>query len=127
MNNFTELGRGRSPKIFEITERDPRYAYEAYPFVLDAVESAAAEFAEVRHISGRELCDGIRELALARFGPLAKDVLNFWGIRTTGDFGNIVFNLVGEGLLLKTEEDSLADFMDVYDFDTAFEQKYDDA
>ena len=62
-------------------------------------------------------------MPLARFGPLAKDVLNFWGVRATEDFGNIVFNLVEAGLLLKTKEDSLADFIDVYDFDAAFEQE----
>jgi len=127
MNHFTELNRKLSPKIVDITERDGRYAYEAYPFVMEAVESSVAELSEARHITGRELCERIRELALERFGPMAKDVLCFWGIRTTADFGNIVFNLVGEGLLLKTDEDSLADFIDVFDFDTAFEQGGGDA
>jgi uncharacterized repeat protein (TIGR04138 family) len=116
------LEKRKSPKILAITERDTRYAYEAYPFVLGGVETAVAALDEPRHVSGAELCDSLREIALARFGPLAKDVLNFWGIRATADFGNIVFHLVEAGLLLKTEEDSLADFIDVYDFDAAFEE-----
>jgi uncharacterized repeat protein (TIGR04138 family) len=113
----------KDPEILAVAEGDPRYAYEAYPFVLGGVEAAMAALEEARHVSGGELCESLRELALARFGPLAKDVLNFWGVRATQDFGNIVFNLVEAGLLLKTEEDSLADFIDVYDFDAAFEQE----
>jgi uncharacterized repeat protein (TIGR04138 family) len=127
MTHFTELSRKLSPKIVDITERDRRYAYEAYPFVMEAVERSVADLAEKHHITGRELCEAIRALALTRFGPMAKDVLHFWGIHATVDLGNIVFNLVGEGLLLKTEEDDLADFIDVYDFDTAFERDSDDA
>lgn len=122
MDEFIGFEGQKHPQILAITEGDPRYAYEAYPFVLGGVEAAVAALEEARHVSGGELCESLRELALGRFGPMAKDVLNFWGVRTTEDFGNIVFNLVEAGLLLKTEEDSLADFIDVYDFDAAFEQ-----
>jgi len=122
MDELMGIARHRDPEILAITERDPRYAYEAYPFVLGGVERAVAALEESRHVSGGELCESLRQLALVRFGPLAKDVLNFWGIRTTMDFGNIVFNLVEACLLLKTEQDSIADFINVYDFDAAFEE-----
>ncbi len=124
MDNIAELGKEVMLKIEGIRERDRRYAPEAYLFVIDAVESVLREISEMRHISGRELCDGIRKLAVARFGPMAKEVLNFWGIHTTEDFGRVVFNLVDAGVLLKTEEDRIDDFLDVYRFDEVFERDY---
>jgi len=124
MDNYTELRKEVTGKVEAIRTRDHRYHADAYLFVIDAVESVLIELAAVRHISGGELCDGIRKLAAARFGPMAKEVLNFWGVRSTGDFGNIVFNLVGAGLLLTTERDRIDDFLDVYDFDDAFERDY---
>jgi uncharacterized repeat protein (TIGR04138 family) len=124
MDHITELRREVNGKIEAIRTRDKRYHADAYLLVIDAVESVLLEICEVRHISGEELCDGIRRLAISRFGPMAKEVLNFWGVRATEDFGNIVFNLVDAGLLLKTENDQIDDFHDVYDFDEAFEHDY---
>lgn len=77
---------------------------------------------EGRHVTGQELCMGLRDLALQRFGPLARTVLASWGIHSTEDFGRLVFALVDAGLLRKTDEDSLDDFRGVYDFDEAFGQ-----
>ena len=124
MDHFAELRKEVTGKIETIRALDERYHEDAYLFVIDAVESVLIEISEVRHISGAELCDGLRELAIARFGPMAKEVLNFWGVRGTEDFGNIVFNLVDAGLLLKTERDRIDDFVDVYDFDEVFERGY---
>jgi uncharacterized repeat protein (TIGR04138 family) len=124
MDHFTELGREVMLSVERIRAHDRRYSPEAYLLVIDAVESVLREISEVRHISGRELCDGIRTLAVAKFGPMAKEVLNFWGVRSTEDFGNIVFNLVDAGLLLKTEEDRIDDFFGVYDFAEVFELDY---
>jgi len=124
MDHFAELRKEVTGKIETIRSLDERYHEDAYLFVIDAVESVLIEISEVRHISGAELCDGLRELAIARFGPMAKEVLNFWGVRGTEDFGNIVFNLVDAGLLLKTERDRIDDFVDVYDFDEVFERGY---
>jgi len=121
MSHFSEQGERRSPKILEIVESEPRFAYEAYAFVLEALERVVQGLPAARHVTGRELCEGLRELAVGRFGPLAKDVLLFWGVRSTEDVGAIVFNLVGAGLLLTTDEDSPADFVNVFDFGTAFE------
>jgi uncharacterized repeat protein (TIGR04138 family) len=71
-------------------------------------------------VRGQELLDGLRQFALDQFGPLAKTVLNYWGVQRGEDFGEIVFNLVEVGILGKTDEDSRADFKGGYDFDVAF-------
>ena len=124
MENHLELQKEVRGKIETIRSRDRRYHADAYLFVIDAVEAVLLEISRMRHISGPELCDGLRTLGTARFGPMAKEVLNFWGVRATEDFGNIVFNLVDAGLLLKTEHDRIEDFIDVYDFGDAFERNY---
>ena len=72
-----------------------------------------------RHISGQELCEAIRRYALSQYGLLAKSVLNHWGINSTGDFGEIVFNLIDIGQMRKTDNDRREDFDGVYDFDQA--------
>jgi len=76
-----------------------------------------------RHVSGQELCLGLRDWAIKCFGPLARTVLESWGIRRTEDFGKIVFALVDVGLLRKTDEDNQEDFRGVFDFDDAFGQR----
>jgi len=79
---------------------------------------------ENRHVSGRQLCEGLRELALARWGPLATVVLHQWNIHATIDFGKIVFSLIEGGQMQKIEEDTIEDFRNVFDFKTAFEAEY---
>lgn len=73
-----------------------------------------------RHVSGRQLCLGLRDLAVHQFGVLARLVLAKWNIDSTEDFGRVVFALVDAGLLRKTDEDTLEDFRGVYDFEDAF-------
>ena len=122
------------PKLAEVISRDPRYAYEAYEFVDRALQHTqkmlgrerAAEVAPgdpKLHVSGRELLDGIRSLALVEFGLLARTVFSMWGVERTDDFGNIVFNLIDAGLMSKTDDDTLADFRGVYDFDSALDYR----
>lgn len=111
-------------KIERITKRDRRYKAQAYSFVMAAVEYRIAVLTEPRHITAAELLEGIRHSALKQFGPMAKQVFNFWGICTTEDFGAIVFNLVDEGLLSATEDDKLEDFSSIYDFRKVFEEDY---
>lgn len=113
-----------SDPIEAILERDPRYRVDAYVFVHDALSHTVDKLRRRRHVTGRELLDGIRELAVERFGLMALSVLNSWGVRTTDDFGNIVFNLVGAGLMGKTEDDKVEDFHAVYDFDEVFVRDY---
>ncbi len=75
---------------------------------------------ESRHVSGQQLCYGLRDFALQEYGLMARTVLKYWGIRNSLDFGRMVFALVEADLLQKTEEDRIEDFEDVFDFAEAF-------
>jgi uncharacterized repeat protein (TIGR04138 family) len=108
-----------------VAASDPRYRLEAYLFLMSSLEYTAGKLGRRGHVSGRELLDGIKDLARERFGPTAKIVLEHWGVTTTADFGEIVFNLVSAGVLGKTESDSRDDFKDVYDFSEVFEKHFD--
>ena len=107
-----------------ILTRDPRYAADAYIFVRAGLDYTVRRLEKPRHVSGRELLDGIREFALSEFGPMTQTVLNGWGIQRTEDVGEIVFNMVETGLLGKTENDSRADFANGYSFDEAFRKPF---
>lgn len=117
-------------KLREIRCRDPRYRPEAYLFVLEALKHTVRRLgreqkAETeRHVSGRDLLEGIRLLALQEFGPLGRVVFEHWGVRATEDFGEIVFLLVEAELLRKTSRDSKDDFKDGFDFEETFEKGY---
>ena len=76
------------------------------------------------HLTGQQLLEGIRLFALDQYGPMARSVLEHWGIKNCRDFGNIVFNLVECQVLGKTEEDCPEDFDGGYDFKTAFDMPY---
>jgi uncharacterized repeat protein (TIGR04138 family) len=104
----------------KLRERYPRYHETAYVFVLSALHHVIEGLPEPRHITGRELTEGVRDLAITRFGPMARNVLEHWGVRESADVGRLVFALVEAGILIKQEEDDLADFEDVFDFDEAF-------
>jgi len=108
----------------KIVEKDPRYSVEAYLFVLEALFCTRKKFKKEKHVSGQELLEGIKDLALNRYGSTAKMVFNHWGIKKTVDLGDIVFNMVNAKLLSKTEEDSLDDFKDVYNFEDVFIKDY---
>ena len=110
-------------KIQKLAGRSSRYKLEAYSFLLSALHHTMKKINPPRHITGREFCEGILEFAMDQFGPMARTVLDYWGIKNTLDFGTMVFDLVEVGLMRKTDEDSLDDFKDVYDFDTAFSKK----
>jgi uncharacterized repeat protein (TIGR04138 family) len=107
-----------------LRERYPEYHEGAYIFVLAALNHVLERLPEPRHISGAELAGGVRDLALDRFGPMARSVLEHWGVQETRDVGRIVFALVEFNVLIKQDEDSLADFADVFDFDEAFQTQY---
>jgi len=132
-------------KIAHLVRQDRRYRFEAYVFVFEALRYAQEQMglgaehpSEVhgaeeelggwsgsveerqtasRHLTGQELCHAIRRFALEQYGYMAKCVLNQWGVYTTGDFGNIVFNLIEIGEMRKTRDDKREDFDDVFDFD----------
>jgi uncharacterized repeat protein (TIGR04138 family) len=108
----------------QIRLRERRFDEHAYLFVLSALEFCQARLTERRHITGRELAIACRDLALDRFGVLARHVLNYWGVRSTADLGDIVFTLVELNLLISQPTDTRDDFLAVFDFDEAFEQNY---
>ena len=106
--------------VTRILRRDPRYEREAYDFVQDALRRKISAIGEVRHLSARELLESIREFAIESFGPLARTVFTHWGVRTTDDFGQVVFNLIDEEDMGKTDDDHIEDFAAVYDFADVF-------
>ena len=110
--------------LTRLQERHPRYRRCAYVFLLDALHEVIARQEERRHISGQELVEGARALAIARFGPLARTVLEYWGIHSTDDVGELVFALVDIGVLVKRAEDRREDFEDLFDFEQVFDHDY---
>jgi uncharacterized repeat protein (TIGR04138 family) len=119
-------------RLEELVQRDPRFAYEAYAFVFEALAHTQVllgrrpedESEGTQHVSGPQLLDGIRDLALREFGLMARTVFRMWGIEKTGDFGAIVFNLIEANLMSKTDSDSPLDFEDVYDLDQVLIHDY---
>jgi uncharacterized repeat protein (TIGR04138 family) len=87
-----------------------------------AVYEETEEVPQSRHISGQELCLGLRDFAKREYGLLARGVLARWRINHSEDFGRIVFAMVKGGLMHKTQEDTIADFIDVFHFEEAFSE-----
>jgi len=111
-------------KVREIAEQDGRYSIDSYLFLFEALAFAQAKFRKKTHVRGKELLEGIKELALERFGPMSKSVFEHWGVKATDDFGEIVFLLVKNGLLGKTSDDKKGDFHAIYSFDDVFVKDY---
>src|SRR5437660_6945597 len=116
---------GFAEALDSIVASDPRYQREAYVFLRDSLDYTTkqqkkAKGATVRHVAGPELLEGVRQYALKEFGPMVVTVFNYWGIKNTEDVGHMVFNLISAGIFGKTEEDSLNDFKNVFDFDEMF-------
>lgn len=107
------------------------YPAEAYEFIQQGlhytvrkIHSDRVEEGVCRHVSGQDLCEGLREYALMQWGLLARTVLRRWNITATSDFGAIVFSLIEIGHMQKTDDDTVEDFRNVFDFRTAFERGY---
>lgn len=112
-----------------VLDKDKRYHRDAYLFLREALDHTQKLINQgipkgPRHVSGKELLDGIREYALIQFGPMAQMVLEEWGIHRCEDFGEIVFNMVESGLLTTTPQDSREDFKGGYDFRSAFQDPF---
>jgi uncharacterized repeat protein (TIGR04138 family) len=120
----------------EIVDEVGLYPIEAYEFVQQGLgytvnkihgqEKGGKERDRTisRHVNGRDLCAGLREYALLKWGLMARTVLQRWNIKRTVDFGRIVFALVDSGYMQKTDDDTLDDFRDVFDFKSGFESEY---
>jgi len=140
-------------ELARVIAGDPRYTIDAYAFVLEALNHARTQKLKLKsrdrdqerasqparesrssspqskksrasgHVTGRELCETVRRLALRQFGLLAATVLGHWGVRSTSDIGEIVYNLIAAGDLEKTPSDSRSDFDNVFDFETALKPR----
>ena len=113
-------------KFRRLLDKDDRYDKEVYNFAFEALDYTLKNSANRggdmnRHISPKELLGGMREYAIGEFGLLARTVLESWGVRSTNDFGNVVFNLIENCLMGKQLNDRRVDFRDFYDFDKAFD------
>ena len=107
------------------------YPPEAYAFIQQGLSFTVQKLhgkvkdpKASRHVSGQDLCEGLREMALSQWGRLARTVLRRWNITSTLDFGRIVFAMVEAGLMQKTDDDTLEDFRNVFDFRGALEAEY---
>lgn len=112
----------------EVIRADGRYPMEAFAFLhegltkaVQRVHGSSPRKAGQSHVSGQDLCCALRDLAIEKYGALARTVLARWNIRESFDFGRMVYLLIEHDFMKKTEEDSIEDFRDVYDFDQAFE------
>jgi uncharacterized repeat protein (TIGR04138 family) len=123
----------REKSLSEVVEDVGVYPMDAFHFVQQGLAYAVDRFhgsaraeepIESRHISGQQLCEGLRQFALSKWGMLARTVLKRWQITSTMDFGRIVYALIDAGHMQKTDRDSIEDFRNVYDFKTAFEAGY---
>ncbi|HLQ36464.1 MAG TPA: Minf_1886 family protein [Planctomycetota bacterium] len=117
-------------RIQSVRRRDRRFSRQAYYFVLDALDYTMSELGkdeltgEERHVGGRDLLRCLREYAADQFGPMASVVFERWGVTSTEDFGEIVFNLIDAELLSRRPQDSRRDFVDGFDFAATFAAKY---
>ncbi len=109
----------------QLVASDPRYSREAYGFLREALEFTQKRRRKARtgdstHVSAVQLLDGFREYCLQQFGPMCLTVLGHWGVHSTGDVGNLVFNLIEAGVFGRAEDDRLEDFEERFTFDEAF-------
>lgn len=130
-------------RIARLAKEDGRYRMDAYLFIQQALVFAQCELGMGRprpygvegdsdeneppaeaHLTGQQLCEAIRLYAADLYGLMAKVVLNSWGLSATRDFGEVVYRLIDIGEMTKSETDRREDFDEVYDFDEAFQQRY---
>ena len=110
--------------LTRLRQLNPRYTESAYLFLLSAPQHTIDRLDEPRHINGQELAEGCRNLAIEQFGPMARTVLEYWGIHSTTDMGEVVFALIECRVLIKEDSDCRDDFQNVFDFEEAFERNY---
>lgn len=108
----------------QVVARDPRYSREAYGFLREALEFTQKKRRKAQahstHVSAGELLEGFREYSLQQFGPMGLTVLEYWGVRSTGDVGRMVFNLIEAGVFGRADDDRIEDFENGFSFEEAF-------
>ena len=112
-----------------VIKQDGRYGLQAVNFLREGLDYTIKKYypdtdaLTPTHVSGYQLCIGIRELALSRWGYMAKFVLKYWNVTTTRDFGEMVYLLIDHEFMRSNENDQIEDFDDIYDFDVAFTEE----
>lgn len=114
-------------EVLAAIRADGRYPPDAFDFLNAGVEHTTRKIhgedqPHPRHVTGQELCTGLRELAVQRWGRLARLVLNRWNIHCTRDFGEMVYFLISLGLMGRQDSDCIEDFDNVYSFHEAFDR-----
>ena len=118
---------GPTKSLEELAQETGKYPVEAFQFVREGLQFTVERVhgkdccGEPRHICGKDLCWGLRDLSLKRWGLMAPAVLRSWEITKTEDFGAVVFSMVSAGWMAKTDQDRPEDFIGVYDFREAFD------
>lgn len=134
--NDTMMSEFPNP-LYRVLREDPRYSLEAYQFVRESLSYAqevmgmgitesvpGTEVPVDRHLTGQQLCEASRRYALEQFGLMAKTVLTTWGIHSTEDLGEIVYNLIKVDLMKKSDSDRREDFDGVFDFDSGLTESF---
>lgn len=130
-----ELTNSPLQAMRRLLKEDPRYKYEAYQFIRESLQYAHEQMPELskaatgetfgrarpKHITGQQLCEACRQYAIDQYGYLAQLVLESWGVTSTSDFGEIVYNLIRIEQMRKSDSDRREDFDEVYTFEGAFE------
>jgi uncharacterized repeat protein (TIGR04138 family) len=126
----------RRQAIFEIIRKDPRYPYKAYEFIFEALDHTLQMFERIPpdesssedqpkyHVSGRELLEGVRDLAVLELGRMAPIVFRLWNVLQTEDVGNIVYNLIEADQLSTSDNDRKEDFSGVFDLERALTESF---
>ncbi len=113
---------------------DPRYPVEAYYFLRSAFDDTQRKFEEEsrekgdadapRSLSASELTQGFLDYAIFQFGPMAAFVMREWGIITTSDIGNLVYNLIEMKIFSENEGDKKSDFDNLFDLEAELKKAY---
>lgn len=109
----------------KLAREDGRFRPAAIKFVYEGLGYTAKRIAEEpKHVTGQTLCEGLRKLAIEKWGGLPLLVLGTWGVNTTRDFGEIVYLMINNKWMSAQPTDSIEDFDDVYDFQAVFKDQF---
>ena len=113
--------------VKELVSRYPQYSAEAYDFVRAGLEHASAHYCKGEkgtHLTADQLYAGACSYALSEYGPLATKVLQFWGIYTNKDFGDVVYKLIEVGAFGKQKGDTQEEFETLPPLDVMLDAPY---
>jgi uncharacterized repeat protein (TIGR04138 family) len=114
--------------VHEVCRKDSRFSPQAYGFLCEALEHTSKTLdraeGDDRHVTGQELMQGWRDLAVQQFGPMAWFVMCEWGVLSSENVGAMVYNFIEIGYFRKNETDSIHDFSDGVDLEAALKKPF---